>query len=246
MSRIMTKDELMNAYFNTKSILTPWNMVYMRKLINGEYSILDDNYLVNTRISLLHNLPLYHEIAKYNLYNILLNSFESIKEQYESYPLTINNEKDALQLATIADGVCYPIVSCMFFDRFKRELPFYEESAIHVASISIFTREMYSIKERFNLYKQSQEVEKMLLSMHPTINEDPLVNAKRKERRALFEDCHTSISLNNIINTCASEFFQDNILPTSEVLREQNYVDGSCITFKSSPEVLVKKFVDKI
>lgn len=246
MSRIMTKDELLKACFKTRPILNPWIMLYMIKVINGEYSILENNYLGNTRISLLHNLPLYHEIAKYNLYNNLFNSFESIKKQHDIFPLTINNEKDALQLATVVDGVCYPIISCMFFDRFKRELPFYEESVIHVASISIFTRELYSIKERLNLYKQSQEVEKMLLSMHPTINEDPLVNAKRKERSALFEDCHTSVSLNNIINTCASDFFQKNILPTSEVLREQNYVDGSCITFKSSPEVLVKKFVDKI
>ena len=46
MSRIMTKDELLKACFKTRPILNPWIMLYMIKVINGEYSILENNYLV--------------------------------------------------------------------------------------------------------------------------------------------------------------------------------------------------------
>ena len=245
MRRFKTKDELLEMFGITSPLLKEGINLYIKSLIVGEKSILDEDSFIDSRVALLQSLPLYHDVAKFNLYNNILSSFEKIKEQHEDFPLNIDKMKDILQLSTVANDIYYPIVSCMFFDRFGGVLPFYEVGAIHVATISIFTNALYSKKERTDIYRLNEEVIKMLKSMHPVLDDDPLVNKKRREMEALLEAEKTAIPINNVINTCASEFLETLKLPTNS-LNEKQSGDGSCISYKKGPEVLIKKFVSKM
>ena len=242
---IMTKHEL-TAYLRAiKPTMIDETYLFVLRLIEGENAILKADPNEANRELLLHNLPLYHEVVKFSLYNSLMSCFTEIMAKRQSFPLSIDFKKGNLQLATMADGTCYPIVSCMFFDRFKQGLPFYDDIPAHVACVSMFSREMYSDEERLALFEQISKVSSMLKAAHPVLKNDPLINAGGERRERLLNALETEPVLNYIINTCSADFLGRFGNP-SEVLSEKEYSDGSCTTYRLGPEILVKKFVDKV
>ena len=241
---IIEETSLRNWLESIKPIIAKEDCSFLTSLIDGTETILTTSYSEEKIKSFLENIPLYHEVAKYNLYNYLIENFINMKASFGFYDLDIVEKKNEVQLVTVADSVLYPIVKCMFFDRFKGELPFHEGRLINYATISIFTREKYSKEEREFLVEHNKRIKAMLESVS-RIQNDPLVCKKDEQIKELLDAEYGLDSLNTFINFCSS-YFCDGFLPSVTNLTGKENVDGSSIEYDLGTGILVKKIIVKV
>jgi len=241
---IIEETVLRNWLKSIKPIISKEDCSFLTSLIDGTETILTTSYSEEKIKSFLENTPLYHEVAKYNLYNYLIENFNNIKASFGFYDLDIVEKENEVQLVTVANSVLYPIVKCMFFDRFKGELPFHEGGLINYATISIFTREKYSKEERDFLVEHNKKI-KVMLENFGHIQDDPLVCKKDEQIKELLDAEYGLDSLNTVINFCSS-YFCDGFLPSVTNLIGKENVDGSRIEYDLGTGILVKKIIDRV
>lgn len=90
-TNILTND-LINNLEGYKRILTPEIIEYLYSLINLEISVLKENIISTSQISLLSELKLYRQIVIHNIYNRTLNIFPKYASVFhiEQYPHVIS------------------------------------------------------------------------------------------------------------------------------------------------------------
>ena len=91
---IIEETALRNWLESIKPIISKEDCSFLTSLIDGTETILKTSYSEEKIKSFLENIPLYHEVAKYNLYNYLIENFNNIKASFGFYDLDIVEKKN--------------------------------------------------------------------------------------------------------------------------------------------------------